>query len=301
MNAIRHLGKRIMKLFCVAAITASMCVSGASALYSATITGSNVNFRAAPGGSVITTLSKDTQIAVVGNSGEFYQIAYNGMTGYVSGEYVKGTAEQDVDFAVGTGTVTCETTVNVRATPSTEAEVLTTAENGALIWVGGIANGWYKVTINDVTGYMAADYITFASRGSQMTSREQSGSAAELRQQVISYAATFLGTPYVYGGSSPSGFDCSGFTSYVYKNTVRSIPRTATAQRNATTNVAMDELLPGDLVFFGSDGRITHVGIYVGGGDFIHSPRTGYSIKYDTLWSGNYNRRFVCGGRVIFD
>lgn len=87
------------------------------------------------------------------------------------------------------------------------------------------------------------------------------------RTAVLDYAAKFLGVPYVYGGSTPSGFDCSGFTSYVYKNTVCSIERVAQAQFDTTTRVSRDELLPGDLVFFGSSAySISHVGIYVGDG-----------------------------------
>ncbi|MEE0389919.1 MAG: NlpC/P60 family protein, partial [Agathobaculum sp.] len=93
----------------------------------------------------------------------------------------------------------------------------------------------------------------------------------------------------------------SGFTSYVYKNTVCSIERVAQAQFDTTTRVSRDELLPGDLVFFGSSAySISHVGIYVGDGQFIHAPHTGDVVKYDSL-SGPYATRFQGGGRVIFD
>ena len=116
------------------------------------------------------------------------------------------------------------------------------------------------------------------------------------RTAVLDYAAKFLGVPYVYGGSTPSGFDCSGFTSYVYKNTVCSIERVAQAQFDTTTRVSRDELLPGDLVFFGSStSSISHVGIYVGSNQF-----TGDVVKYESL-SGSYASRFQGGGRVIFD
>ena len=125
--------------------------------------------------------------------------------------------------------------------------------------------------------------------------------SSEKRASVLDYAAQFLGTPYVYGGSTPSGFDCSGFTSYVFKNTVGTIPRVAQAQFDATTRVSMEELEPGDLVFFGSSASsISHVGIYVGDNQFIHSPHTGEVVKYDSL-TGSYANRFQGGGRVIFD
>ena len=294
-----HSPKKLVRIVCAAALAASFSCTGAFGLYAAQTTGDNINLRATAGGAVMTTLSQGTKVAVIDNNGEWFKVATNGMTGYVSGQYVKGVP--DCDFTLGTATVVCETSVNVRSEASTDSSILTSVSNGGYVWVTGVKNDWYKVEIDGQTGYMAAQYLNINSRMPDMTSRGASSDAAALRQKVLDYAASFLGTPYVYGGSSPSGFDCSGFTSYVYKNTVRSIPRTATAQRNALTNVSMSELMPADLVFFGSGGSISHVGIYVGDGKFIHSPHTGSVVKYDTLWSGNYNRRFVSGARVIFD
>jgi cell wall-associated NlpC family hydrolase len=171
------------------------------------------------------------------------------------------------------------------------------------------------VSCNGQTGYIHPDYLTIAG-GSTVTTKTANKPAAvganvsmaevsasgDVRQDILDFAAQFLGTPYRYGGNSPeTGFDCSGFTSYVYKNVVTSIARTSSDQRATTKNISRDELLPGDLVFFGSGDNVSHVGIYVGNGQFIHSPHTGSSIKYDTLDSGNYDRRFICGGRVLAD
>lgn len=294
-----NLYQKIARVIGITAITAAISCTGAFGLYAAEVKGDGVNLRQTAGGTVMTSLPANTKIAVIENSTEWYKVATNGMTGYISGKYVQGTP--DCDFGVGTATVVCDTTVNVRASASTDAEVLTAVSNGGLIWVAGVKNDWYKVTVGNITGYMAPQYVNVNSRMASTTSRGSSTDAEALRNKVLNFATQFLGTRYVYGGSTPSGFDCSGFTSYVYANTVRSIPRTATQQRNALTNVSMSELKPADLVFFGSGGSISHVGIYVGGGKFIHSPNTGSSVKYDTLWSGNYSRRFVSGGRVIFD
>lgn len=107
---------------------------------------------------------------------------------------------------------------------------------------------------------------------------------------VLDIAAAYSGIPYVYGGSTPAGFDCSGFTQYVYAHAGISIPRTATAQLNAATIVSNPQ--PGDLVFTVSGGIATHVGIYTGPGMMIDSPRTGKATSERAIFSGNVYGRF---------
>ncbi|GAA0737776.1 NlpC/P60 family protein [Clostridium oceanicum] len=98
---------------------------------------------------------------------------------------------------------------------------------------------------------------------------------------VVGYAQSFLGVPYVWGGTSPSGFDCSGFVQYVYAHFGVGLPRVASAQQGVGTSVPKSQLQPGDLVFFNSPA--SHVGIYVGGGQYIHAPRTGDVVKISPL------------------
>jgi cell wall-associated NlpC family hydrolase len=105
----------------------------------------------------------------------------------------------------------------------------------------------------------------------------------------------FLGTPYVWGGSSPGGFDCSGFVMYVYAQIGVSLPHNAAAQFGYGTPVSREQLEPGDLVFF--DG-LGHNGIYIGGGQIIHSPHTGDVVKISSLSEGWYNSRFVGARRL---
>ena len=99
---------------------------------------------------------------------------------------------------------------------------------------------------------------------------------------VIEIAKRYIGTPYVYGGSTPSGFDCSGFTQYVFAQAGISLPRTAEQQRQFATPVSNPQ--PGDLVFFGAPAY--HMGIYVGDGMMIDSPRTGSTVSIRPVFSG---------------
>jgi cell wall-associated NlpC family hydrolase len=112
---------------------------------------------------------------------------------------------------------------------------------------------------------------------------------------VVGVAMQYLGTPYVWGGSSPGGFDCSGFVAYVYAQMGVSLPHLAAAQYSYGTPVSQSDLQPGDLVFF--DG-LGHVGIYIGGGQFIHSPHTGDVVKISSLSDSWYAATYVGGRRL---
>ena len=111
---------------------------------------------------------------------------------------------------------------------------------------------------------------------------------------VVGIAMQYLGIPYVYGGASPSGFDCSGFVMYVFAQVGISLPHNAAAQYGYGMPVSRDQLQPGDLVFFNGLG---HVGIYIGGGQFIHSPHTGDVVKISSI-SGWYSSTWVGARRL---
>lgn len=307
-----HSTKKLVRLAVSGALAVSMLLPSSLAMYQAKVKADALYLRESPGGEIITTLPQDTMVAVLNNSSSWYKVIANGKEGYVSSEFLTGSLT--TDFSLGSAKIVCDTSVNFRSQPNTSSSVLASLRNGTVVSVTGVQGGWFKVTYNGQKGYVHPDYLSFSNvQGSGSTDSSGSSSitppsnsvsyngSSEKRAAVLEYAAQFLGTPYVYGGSTPSGFDCSGFTSYVFKNTVGSIPRVAQAQFDATTRVSMDELLPGDLVFFGSSASsISHVGIYVGNNQFIHSPHTGDVVKYDSL-TGSYASRFQGGGRVIFD
>ncbi|MCI0181910.1 MAG: NlpC/P60 family protein [Acidibacillus sp.] len=136
-----------------------------------------------------------------------------------------------------------------------------------------------KLGSNDAVTYSVFDDI-------------KSDAAHTLGEQIVQKALTYLGDPYVWGGTSPSGFDCSGFAQYVYKQFGMDIPRTAAAQATVGTYVAKEDLQPGDLVFFHTMGYgISHVGIYMGNGLFVDAAST--DVEIDNInnpyyWSSRY-------------
>lgn len=269
---------------------------------------SSVNLRseANTSSSILAELKNGTAVTVVSTANGWCKVTCSGKTGYIKQDYVSTTGSASNNTSASTGTaavVKCSSTVNFRSAASTSSTILGELKNGTAITVLSTSNGWSKVSYAGKTGYISADYLVTASSGTAISPSNTAASVSisAKRQSVLNYAAQFLGVPYVYGGSTPSGFDCSGFTSYVFKNTVGSIPRVAQAQYDATTRVSRDDLLPGDLVFFGSSASsISHVGIYVGSNQFIHAPSTGDVVKYSSL-TGSYATRYQGAGRVIFE
>jgi murein DD-endopeptidase len=115
---------------------------------------------------------------------------------------------------------------------------------------------------------------------------------------IAAIAAALVGTPYHFGGADTAGFDCSGLALYVHQRVGLDIPRTARQQQLAARPVPLDAIEPGDLVFFSIQAhRIDHVGIYSGGGRFVHAPRAGLAVTYADLTTGFYRQHFVSAGR----
>lgn len=135
---------------------------------------------------------------------------------------------------------------------------------------------------------VASDNDDIASRG-----------AVSKGNEVVSYAYKFLGKPYVYGATGPNAFDCSGLTQYVYNKFGVNISRTTYTQVNEGTKVNKDDLKAGDLVFFNTEGSISHVGIYIGSGEFIHAPRSGKPVMVSSLSDGYYSKKYATARRIF--
>lgn len=293
-----HFAGRAGKVLFLSVLTAMLLAATALAADIATgagcTTGSSLRLRAEPStsASVVTTLDKSVAVAILDDSVDgWYKIAYNGSTGYVSADYLN--VDQDNVFTTY-GRVNSDG-VNVRSDASTDSSVLTTIEEDAIVTVNGLVDGWYDVTCEYGTeGYIRSDFLDLT---------ESSSSNSD----IAATAKQYLDTGYVYGGASPRGFDCSGFTMYVYSQHGYSLPHSATSQWQSglgTRVYSISELQPGDLVFFNDPSRnagkaCSHAGIYTGDGQFIHSSssRSG-GVIVSSLTSGYYNTYFVGGIHV---
>ena len=293
-----HFAGRAGKVLFLSVLTAMLLAATALAADIATgagcTTGSSLRLRAEPStsASVVTTLDKSVAVAILDDSVDgWYKIAYNGSTGYVSADYLN--VDQDNVFTTY-GRVNSDG-VNVRSDASTDSSVLATIEEDAIVTVNGLVDGWYDVTCEYGTeGYIRSDFLDLT---------ESSSSNSD----IAATAKQYLGTGYVYGGASPRGFDCSGFTMYVYSQHGYSLPHSATSQWQSglgTRVYSISELQPGDLVFFNDPSRnagkaCSHAGINTGDGQFIHSSssRSG-GVIVSSLTSGYYNTYFVGGIQV---
>ena len=208
------------------------------------------------------------------------------------------------------------TTVNVREEMSKESGIVVQISQNTAVEVISEEGGWYKVKVNGKEGYIATNLlsnektqVTTSSRGSTGTRREQNTNKEENAAPVanpgkgatvVETAKKYIGYSYKYGASGPTSFDCSGFTSYIFKQHGISLNRTAKAQYSNGVAVSRANLQPGDLVMFGpSVSGINHVGIYIGGGKIVHAANPSRGVTIDTINSGYYNNNYVGARRVL--
>lgn len=276
-----------MGIFFALALTVSAAAANI-VVGAGTVTADALNLRASAstGSTSLAVLSKGTVVVVLETvDSEWSKVSYNGTEGYMASEYL--TVSSTASFT-STGEVS-EDGVRMREGPGTDTSIIATYNSGATMDISGINGGWYKVSCDGNTGYIRSDMM-------KMVASSSSGKGEE----IVSFAKQYLGYKYVYGGSSPgSGFDCSGFTSYVYKQFgYTSINRTASGQYKQGTSVSKSELQQGDLVFFASGGSIYHVGIYIGSGQFIHASSSSVGVVISDLNSSYYTSRYYGAKRL---
>lgn len=222
------------------------------------------------------------------------------------------------------------TTVRLRKEASTSSEIITTLSINTAVEVIEEINGWSRVKVSGKEGYISSALLAKTkqetSRSSTtprtanattsttqktenkkanttetkttITLKSTASAPSGKGSTVLETAKQYIGCKYVYGGTTPKGFDCSGFTSYVYRLHGVSLNRTAAGQYSNGVAVARSDLQPGDLVMFGKSG-INHVGIYIGGGMIVHAANSSRGVTTDTITSGYYNKNYVGARRVI--
>ncbi len=255
------------------------------------VSGTGVRMRSGAGTDydILKTLDKGTVVELTAVEGDWYRISYEGQRGFVSAQYI--TRYDTAGGLNAAGKVTADV-LNIRAAAKSGSTSLGTVTNGTVIAVTGIeTGGWFAVSYNGVSGYVASQYVLICSPASITSTADKPAGTADAAEStettettdstvspsasasdIVSVAQQYLGVPYVYGGSSPSGFDCSGFTMYVFAQVGISLPHGATSQLSYGTEVSRSNLQPGDLVFFQDYGAVaSHVGIYIGGDQFIHA------------------------------
>ena len=261
--------------------------------------GDSLNLRSGPGTgySTLASIPASATLTITGLKNGWYMTSYNGVTGYVSSDYVTlsdaaGSTASGTDLGIGTLN-TDGSSLNLRSGPGTGYEKLASIPASAVLTITGSENGWYKTTYNGVTGYVSSDYVVL--------STDPVASNSDLGAQIVAYAKQFMGCSYVYGASGPSSFDCSGFTSYVYKHFGYTLNRSAAGQYSNGTVIDQSQLQPGDLLVwraYGSSKTATHVGIYIGNNQYIHASSTGGRVMINDM---NYaaSSRYLVGVRRI--
>ena len=189
--------------------------------------------------------------------------------------------------------------LNIRSGPGTDYSVLGQFRQGTYVEVTAIQPGWVTISFREGEAFLSTDFVVI--RSGPMPSRSTAGGTAA---QVVEFAKRYLGTPYRWGGTTPAGFDCSGFMWYIARNFGVTINRVAHDQRRNGTPVERADLRPGDLVFFyprAGATTVSHVGMYVGGGYMIHSPQTGAVIRFTSINSANRISRYAGARRIFHD
>ena len=288
------------------------------------VTGSGLRLRNSADSSAktIDTASKNEVVVVVSKHGDWYKVIYDLQEGYMHGDYLNVSKTENAEL--GYGKITAST-VNIRSGAGASYGKVDQAKRGEKVYIIGLNSGWYKVIYENSIGYIRGDYVELteapyenkasskspkffrggkstgvtpsagalngtSSSASSSSSSTSSSSGTASGNKIVAKAKQYLGVPYKWGGTTPSGFDCSGFVYYVLRSQGIEVSRTQTAMYAQGTPVSKSNLQPGDVVFFQNTYKsgLSHVGIYVGGGQFIHAPSSGKVVSYANLYTDYY-------------
>lgn len=287
---------------------------------------------------IITKVSKDKQVVIEQIRNNWAYINVEGMTGWTRLDSLKAKEQENVstqtdnkenndtkkeNATLNKTAYISSTGINFREEPNTDSKILKVFSQNAKITILEEQGTWYKIKHNDQEGYVLKEYVsdkkvevtsrsaedrtktTTENKASETTNNtkteETTTKTSSKGQEAANYVKQFVGCKYVYGGSTPKGFDCSGLTMYVYKKYGVNLSHSATAQSKVGTKVERANLQPGDLVFFKNyrtNTGIGHVGIYIGNNKFVHASTEKTGVITSTL-SGSYSTRYVTARRIF--
>ena len=282
------------------------------------------------------TLTKDTIVTVDDEANGWAFISTDSVSGWIRADKLTAEEANQTSTEQTNNTEPAEQTpattepqtgyisassVNVRASASTSANVVTTLTRNTEVTIEGEENGWTRITTSTgVSGYVSSEYISdeqvqatnrsdsertqkiveLPNTATDVTETEEVNTVVNKGEEVVDYAKTLLGKDYVYGGVGPNSFDCSGFTQYVYKKFGINLSHSASAQANIGTTVSKSDLQLGDMVFFSQGGSsIGHVGIFVGNNSFIHAANPQKGVVITSLADGYYTSNYKTAKRVL--
>ena len=290
--------------------TTDNSTTGTTKYVSASV-GLNVRSGAGTSYSKLGKLEYKEKVTVLSTSNGWSKINYNGKTGYVDSSYLQSTVPGSTNGNTNnetTGTtkyVNTTSGLNVRSGAGTSYSKLGKLEYKEKVTVLSTSNGWSKINYNGKTGYVDSSYLQSTVPGSNGNNANNNNNTVSTKaNEVIAYAKTLLGKPYVWGAQGPNSFDCSGFTYYVFKNKAGIVlPRTSSAQSKYGTYVSKSNLKPGDLVFFdtngANNGNVSHVGMYIGNGQMIHASYGQKKIVIANFNDSYYQKAYVNARRVL--
>lgn len=284
--------KKFLFLVSVFLLVFALCagVTYADTCKIAVVAADALNLRESPNTSakLLTQLSKDDQVSMIDSSNGWYKVQYGNIIGWVCGQYVTVKEGNIPATIVGDD-------VNVRTSPSLTADVITKVSSGYKVNIVVRSDEWFNVELSNGTkGWINKQFIAI---GSSKVSR-----GGSMGEQIVTFAKKYQGVGYIWGGSSPKGFDCSGFVKYVFDKFDIELNRVAADQVKQGEKVGKSSLQLGDIVFFDTDGGgnyINHVGIYIGDGDFIHASSGKDRVTINTLSDGFYANCYITARRVI--
>ncbi|MEH7451577.1 C40 family peptidase [Gottfriedia acidiceleris] len=277
-------------------------------------TGNSVRVRSGAGTSyqILGSVNKNQKLDVISLSNGWYKIKFNGSTGYISASYVgkvtESTNSNNNQVVSSSNYISTGNGVRIRSGAGTSYQILGSVNKNQKLDVISLSNGWYKVKYNGVIGYIGASYVEKETGSNTTDSNKVDSSQSDTNkvdsnnsqsfdvQSLITLSKKYSGVPYIWGGETPSGFDCSGFISYVFKESGLSLPRTNVAGYwyNSSNLKTVDDFQPGDLIFFQNTYTYgpSHMGIVINDNEFIHASSSS-GVTISKINNSYWNQHFL--------